>query len=76
MFFTLRQSDAFTALFAIDLGLHLIDQVWLLVLHLNGEIPALCLGRVSTGSTINPTTKAGTMPQTVELPRAKHKCFE
>ena len=36
------------ALFTIDLGLPLIDQVWLLALHLKGKIPAGCIRLAQT----------------------------
>ena len=36
------------SLFGIDLGLHRIDQVWLLRIHLDGEISARCGGFAQT----------------------------
>ena len=55
-----RQSSGIDALarFTIDLGLHRIDQVRLLVIHLNGKIPARSIrlaqtaGSAWTGATV------------------------
>ena len=36
------------ALWSVDLGFHLIDQVRLLLIHLDGEIPARCVWLAQT----------------------------
>ena len=45
-----RQPSGIDALsfLAVDLGLHLIDQVRLVAIHLNGKIPARCIRLAQT----------------------------